>query len=154
MTREKFFTELEQALASLPYAERRDALNYYEEYLDSAGPENEAQAIADLGSPQNVARKILESNAEPSSDTEEEADAEKAATSKKTADKKKATSKKKPYFTPFDIKVFIVAAIILLLYWFLPSSSTKQVSSSNDTASQSSVSSTVTDSSNADPNQN
>lgn len=60
MTREDFLAELEQALASLPYAERRDALNYYEEYFDSAGSENEAKTIADLGSPQDVARSILE----------------------------------------------------------------------------------------------
>lgn len=65
MTREEFLAKLEQALAALPYAERRDALNYYEEYFDSAGPENETQTIADLGSPEEVARSILESNAEP-----------------------------------------------------------------------------------------
>lgn len=135
MTREKFLAELEQALASLPYAERRDALNYYEEYLDSAGPENEAQTIADLGSPQDVARKILESNAEPSSDTEVEAETKTEANPKKASAKKK-----KPYFTPFDIKVLIVAAVILLLTWLLPSSSVKQVSSSNDTANPSQTS--------------
>ena len=41
-------------------AERRDALDYYEEYFDAAGPEKEAQTIQELGSPQNVAEKIWE----------------------------------------------------------------------------------------------
>lgn len=44
----------------LPEAERKDALSYYEDYLDAAGPENEARAIAELGSPEEVARKILD----------------------------------------------------------------------------------------------
>lgn len=44
----------------MPEAERRDALDYYEEYFDAAGPEKEAQTIQELGSPQNVAEKIWE----------------------------------------------------------------------------------------------
>lgn len=60
MTRTAFLAALEQLLASLPEAERKDALSYYEDYLDAAGPENEARAIAELGSPEEVARKILD----------------------------------------------------------------------------------------------
>ena len=60
MTRTAFLAELEQLLASLPEAERKDALSYYEDYLDAAGSENEARAIAELGSPEEVARKILD----------------------------------------------------------------------------------------------
>ena len=41
-------------------SERKDALSYYEDYLDAAGPENEARAIAELGSPEEVAHKILD----------------------------------------------------------------------------------------------
>ena len=51
MTRTAFLAALEQLLAPLPEAERKDALSYYEDYLDAAGPENEARAIAELGSP-------------------------------------------------------------------------------------------------------
>ena len=50
MTRTAFLAALEQLLAPLPEAERKDALSYYEDYLDAAGPEKEAQAIAELGS--------------------------------------------------------------------------------------------------------
>ena len=50
MTRTAFLAALEQLLAPLPEAERKDALSYYEDYLDAAGPEKETQAIAELGS--------------------------------------------------------------------------------------------------------
>lgn len=60
MTRTAFLAALEQLLAPLPEAARKDALSYYEDYLDAAGPENEARAIAELGSPEEVARKILD----------------------------------------------------------------------------------------------
>lgn len=60
MTRTAFLAALEQLLAPLPETERKDALSYYEDYLDTAGPENEARAIAELGSPEEVARKILD----------------------------------------------------------------------------------------------
>ena len=60
MTRTAFLSALEQLLAPLPESERKDALSYYEDYLDAAGPENEARAIAELGSPEEVARKILD----------------------------------------------------------------------------------------------
>ena len=63
MTRTAFLAALEQLLAPLPEAERKDALSYYEDYLDAAGPENEARAIAELGSPEEVARKILDEQA-------------------------------------------------------------------------------------------
>lgn len=63
MTRNEFLAALEQLLASLPYEERRDALAYYEDYLDAAGPDNEAQTIAELGTPEEVARKILDEQA-------------------------------------------------------------------------------------------
>ena len=63
MTRTAFLAALEQLLAPLPETERKDALSYYEDYLDAAGPENEARAIAELGSPEEVARKILDEQA-------------------------------------------------------------------------------------------
>lgn len=63
MTRTAFLAALEQLLAPLPEAERKDALSYYEDYLDAAGPENEARAIAELGTPEEVAHKILEEQA-------------------------------------------------------------------------------------------
>lgn len=60
MTRQEYMKQLAALLAAMPEAERRDALDYYEEYFDAAGPEKEAQTIQELGSPQNVAEKIWE----------------------------------------------------------------------------------------------
>lgn len=60
MTRQEYMQQLAALLAAMPEAERREALDYYEEYFDAAGPEKEAQTIQELGSPQNVAEKIWE----------------------------------------------------------------------------------------------
>ena len=60
MTRQEYMQQLAALLTAMPEAERRDALDYYEEYFDAAGPEKEAQTIQELGSPQNVAEKIWE----------------------------------------------------------------------------------------------
>lgn len=60
MTRQEYMQQLAALLAAMPEVERRDALDYYEEYFDAAGPEKEAQTIQELGSPQNVAEKIWE----------------------------------------------------------------------------------------------
>lgn len=60
MTRQEYMQQLAALLAAMPEAERRDALDYYEEYFDAAGPEKESQTIQELGSPQNVAEKIWE----------------------------------------------------------------------------------------------
>lgn len=63
MTRTEFLAALEALLAPLPESERADALSYYEDYLDAAGPEQEAKALAELGTPEEVARKILDEQA-------------------------------------------------------------------------------------------
>lgn len=60
MTRQEYMQQLAALLAAIPEAERRDALDYYEEYFDAAGSEKEAQTIQELGSPRNVAEKIWE----------------------------------------------------------------------------------------------
>lgn len=51
MTRQEYMQQLAALLAAMPEAERRDALDYYEEYFDAVGPEKEAQTIQELGSP-------------------------------------------------------------------------------------------------------
>lgn len=60
MKKYAWLAQLEELLADLPEQEREDALAYYEEYLDAAGKENEQQTLAALGSPEEVAQKILE----------------------------------------------------------------------------------------------
>lgn len=60
MNKQTYLAKLAQLLAPLPEQERQDALNYYEEYFDAAGPEAEDATAAELGDPSDAARKILE----------------------------------------------------------------------------------------------
>ena len=60
MNKQTYLAKLAQLLAPLPEQERQDALNYYEEYFDAAGPEAEDATAAELGDPADAALKILE----------------------------------------------------------------------------------------------
>jgi len=55
MNRREFLKELRRELEHLSFEERENAISYYEEYLDDAGPENEAEAIRGFGPPAAVA---------------------------------------------------------------------------------------------------
>lgn len=59
MNRADYMAALRRALSVLPEEERANALRYYEEYFDDAGPENEAKAAQELGDPEKVAAQIL-----------------------------------------------------------------------------------------------
>ncbi len=59
MTRFEFIAALRAKLQMLSAEEREDAVQFYEEYFDEAGPENEQAVIDELGSPDAVAEKIL-----------------------------------------------------------------------------------------------
>ena len=58
MTRKEFMEQLAVLLGGISENERREALEYYENYFDDAGPENEAAVIQELGSPGKVAAMI------------------------------------------------------------------------------------------------
>ena len=58
MNRTEFMERLEALLSDIPQEERKDALRYYNDYLDDAGAENENAALAALVSPENVADSI------------------------------------------------------------------------------------------------
>lgn len=60
MRRREYLNRLEALLSALPEQERQDAMDYYEEFFDAAGPEKEEQTMEELGSPEQVAQKILE----------------------------------------------------------------------------------------------
>lgn len=59
MTRKEFMTELAARLHRLPKEDLQAALQYYEEYFDEAGSQNEQEVIRELRSPAHVASKIL-----------------------------------------------------------------------------------------------
>ena len=60
MTKEQFLFQLEQKLLDIPEDERAEAMEYYRDYFDDAGVENEEQVITELGSPDKVAASIKE----------------------------------------------------------------------------------------------
>ena len=60
MNKAMFMARLRELLADITEAEREEALNYYEDYFDDAGEENEESVIEALGSPERVAATIKE----------------------------------------------------------------------------------------------
>lgn len=58
MNRDEFMQQLARLLSDLPENERMEAIRYYNDYFDEAGPENEANVIRELGSPGKVAAII------------------------------------------------------------------------------------------------
>ena len=58
MNRITFMTELNALLQDIPAEERREAMQFYNDYFDDAGEENEQQVISELESPEKVAEKI------------------------------------------------------------------------------------------------
>lgn len=63
MNKETYLKELESKLKRLSSEEVEAALEYYNEYFDEAGEENVQQVIQELGTPAQVASKILADNA-------------------------------------------------------------------------------------------
>jgi uncharacterized membrane protein len=59
MTRDEYIKKLEHYLRKLPKVERQEAVAYYREYFQDAGVENEASLMEELGSPQELAKKIM-----------------------------------------------------------------------------------------------
>lgn len=59
MTRREYLDELNTHLMSLSSEERENAVRFYEEYFEDAGPENEQQVIEELGKPYALAKSII-----------------------------------------------------------------------------------------------
>ncbi len=58
MNKSEFLSKLERLLWNIPKEEREEAIQYYEDYFNDAGVENEAAVIAELESPEKVAKSI------------------------------------------------------------------------------------------------
>ncbi|MGN0312299.1 MAG: DUF1700 domain-containing protein [Lachnospiraceae bacterium] len=58
MSKQEFLNRLDHLLSDISPEERADALTFYENYFEDAGPENEANVISELGSPEKVAVSI------------------------------------------------------------------------------------------------
>lgn len=71
MNRLEFMDQLEQLLADIPEGERREAIQYYNDYLNDAGVENEEEVLAAFGSPEELAGSIREGLREENADAGE-----------------------------------------------------------------------------------
>lgn len=60
MSRLEFINELERLLADISEEERAEALCYYHNYFEDAGPEREQEIMEQLGSPERIAAGIRE----------------------------------------------------------------------------------------------
>lgn len=59
MKRSEYMKRLTHCLRRLPKEDYYRAVEYFEEYFDEAGPENEEQAIRDLGDPEDAAKALI-----------------------------------------------------------------------------------------------
>lgn len=59
MNRDIYMKSLRARLSKLPREDLEMAMDYFREYFEEAGPENEAQAIEDLGTPRQAADQII-----------------------------------------------------------------------------------------------
>lgn len=59
MTKHEYMQTLSQKLRRLPKEDYDKAIGYFEEYFEEAGPENETQAILDLGTPEDAANELI-----------------------------------------------------------------------------------------------
>lgn len=60
MSRWEFMRKLEELLSDISPSEREEALQYYNDYFNDAGKENEQSVIESLGSPEEVAKIVRE----------------------------------------------------------------------------------------------
>lgn len=59
MNRTEFMQKLTELLTDVPENERNEAVSFYNDYFDEAGAENEESVIAELESPDKVAKIII-----------------------------------------------------------------------------------------------
>ena len=63
MNKHEFMSQLKKHLRKLPFDEVKEVVEYYEQYFDDAGEENEQAVLMELGSSSAVASQIIASYA-------------------------------------------------------------------------------------------
>lgn len=59
MSREEYLHQLKKYLKKLPHEDYVDAIDYFTEYFEEAGIDNEQMVIAELGTPKQAASELL-----------------------------------------------------------------------------------------------
>lgn len=151
MKKYEYLSELEKRLSALPEAERRDALNYYEEYFDAAGPDNEDATAAELGDPAEAARKILEGegltlDADPAATESTRSDAVPPAADPQPAQPQKHSAGAKTMWLIFAVVIaaaLLVQLGVLVLSFAKPSGGTASMVTISQTEEETAASGLV-----------
>ena len=114
MTRTEYLAELEKYLKKLPRKDYEEAMDYFTEYFDEVGPEGEAAAIAELGSPKEAAHEIMLNLL----DKKVEGDNQDSSSSKNTKNIVQIAILS-ILAAPLAIPLFIVAALLTFVFFLL-----------------------------------
>lgn len=114
MNREEFLKKLESLLSDVDASERKEALQYYEEYFEDS-EKAEADVIKELGSPEEVAHSIREELAEKeivvAQSRTEESGSGKSRTEAETT--QSAASGKNSGMEPWAVVLIVLAVLFL-----------------------------------------
>ena len=114
MNREEFLKKLESLLSDVDASERKEALQYYEEYFEDS-EKAEADVIKELGSPEEVAHSIREELAEKeivvAQSRTEESGFGKSRTEAETA--QSVASGKNSGMEPWTVVLIVLAVLFL-----------------------------------------
>lgn len=111
MTKYDYLTKLKHYLQPLPIKERNAAMKYYEKYFDDAGPENERYVIMNLGSPHQLADKIISRSRHTFSGMMYET----KKNVKNAQNKLNQEQKKKSYIITIFLLPFLIALVIVFI---------------------------------------
>lgn len=114
MSREEFLKKLESLLQDVDASERKEALQYYEEYFEDS-EKAEADVIKELGSPEEVAHSIREELAEKeivvAQSMEKESRSEKDQRNEGTS--RSSSSGEKKGMEPWAVVLIVLAVLFL-----------------------------------------
>ena len=114
MNRIDFMNQLESLLQNISPTEREEALQYYNDYFDDAGPENEKEVIEALGNPARVAENIkrdLQENSETRAKASDRALVEYG----KTVNAQSQPQPEKPAEKKTEMPTWAIVLIVVLL---------------------------------------
>ena len=110
MSREEFMKELRALLTDLTAEEREEALQYYEDYFEDAGPDKEAEIIREFESPQKLAQVIKDG---VKAETQETGEYRETGYHDTRYEAVSPPAAKKKYWTSTPLKIVLIALIII-----------------------------------------
>ena len=124
MSRWEFMRQLEELLSDISPSEREEALQYYNDYFNDAGKENEQEVIKALGSPGQVAQIVKDGLGDNTGEGEftengfmlekvQAASGEQKGSGAKTQEKASSKDQKKDPLPGWAIVLLVIGGIFL-----------------------------------------